>query len=52
VVVILFWFALIVLSLFSLLRIFRGSASGYGYGQLSVLPESWKRWILDEKPKL
>jgi hypothetical protein len=40
---------LVVLSVIVIVRIFRGQATGYG--QLSALPESWRRWILDEKPK-
>jgi hypothetical protein len=47
--ILLFWVLLIVLSLVTLIRLFRGKVTGYG--QLSILPESWRRWILDEKPK-
>lgn len=48
-VLVFFWLLLIVLSILSVWRVFRGQPAGYG--QLSVLPESWRRWILDEKPK-
>jgi hypothetical protein len=40
---------LIVLSVTVLVRLFRGKPTGYD--QLSALPESWRRWVLDEKPK-
>jgi len=47
ILVVLFWVALVVLSVISLARIYRGTANGYG--QLSVVPKSWLRWIHDEK---
>jgi hypothetical protein len=41
-----FWLVLAGLSLASLLRLLQGKPMGYG--QLPALPESWRRWILDE----
>jgi hypothetical protein len=46
IVVVVLWAALILLSIISLVQKFRGT--GAGYGQLSVIPKSWQRWIFDE----
>ena len=40
---------LVVLALILLIRVSRGESTGYN--QLSVRPESWRRWALSEKTK-
>jgi hypothetical protein len=47
VIEILFWIALLALSLLVLVQAFRGKLKGYGLA--GILPDSWRRWILDEK---
>ena len=49
-VVLLLWGAVMALSVLSVVRMFRGREVGY-YGQVALLPESWRRWVLGEKAK-
>lgn len=47
VLVLLLWGFLVVASGVCLVQLLRGKARGYGL--LSVLPENWVRWLMDEK---
>jgi len=49
-VVFVLWGAVMGLSVLSLVRMVRGRKVAY-YGQGSLLPESWGRWLMGEKPK-
>ena len=49
-VLFLLWGAVMGLSVLSVLRMIQGRKVAY-YGQLSLIPEGWRHWLLGEKPK-
>lgn len=48
VVVAILWALLLTMSVAAVVRIFRRGLPGAGYGQLSIMPDRIRRWVLDE----